>query len=119
MLYSTCMWQVFAATSSSKLFWYIPVQEFKDINMVDHTVKLVSYLGPVTTSFEGKFEMTNQDMAFSFQTLIVSIFGRTVVNRPIDFAEKTYRYFYVDQSMACARSVGTGLVVLKKGSSVQ
>lgn len=107
---------MFAATGSPQLLWYLPVQEFKDIDMHDHTVKLVSYLGPITTSFEGKFTMSKQDMTFRFQDLTVTLFGRTLVQRPVNFSEKLYRYFYADQGMACARSVGTGLVVFKRTS---
>ena len=111
--FHSCL-QVFAATSSSKLLWYIPVQEFKDISMQDKTLKLVSYLGPVTTSFEGDFSMTKQEMTFSFQHLVVSAWSRNIVRRSINFAKKRYRYFHVDDKMACARSAGTGLVVLKR-----
>lgn len=83
--------------------------------MQDQTLKLVSYLGPVTTSFEGDFSMTKQEMTFSFQHLVVSVGGRNIVNRPVNLVKKSYRYFHVDDNMACARSAGTGLVVLKRG----
>lgn len=85
--------------------------------MHDHTVKLVSFLGPITTSFEGAFDISKQDMTFSFQDLIVTLFGRVIVKRSLSFPKKVYRYFYVNEHMACARSVGTGLIVLKRTSA--
>ena len=107
--------QVFASTSSSTLFWYIPVQEFKDIDSTNKTLSLVSYLGPVTTSFAGSYTALNkQDMQFKFSTLVVTAFGRTVINRPVSFSEKVYTYFWVEGDLACARSSGGGVVLLRR-----
>ncbi len=107
--------QVFASTSGTTLFWYIPVQEFRDIDVTSKTLSLVSYLGPVTTSFDGSYTvLSKQDMQFKFSELAVTAFGRTVVRRPISFAEKVYTYYWQQGTLACARSSGGGVVLLKK-----
>ena len=107
--------QVFASTSGSTLFWYIPVQEFKDISVPAQTCNLVSYLGPVTTSFNGSYTpISKQGMQFQFTSLIITAFGRKVIDRPISYAKKSYTYFWVQDSLALARSSGGGIVLLKK-----
>ncbi|KAL0048372.1 hypothetical protein WJX82_001812 [Trebouxia sp. C0006] len=109
-------WQlVFASTSGSTLFWYIPVKEFKDIDVKSRTLSLVSLLGPVTTSFDGSYNtLSKQDMRFSFNALVITVFGRTVVKKPISFAEKVYTYYWLHQGLACARSSGGGIVLLRR-----
>ncbi|KAL0023179.1 hypothetical protein WJX77_010265 [Trebouxia sp. C0004] len=109
-------WQlVFASTSGSTLFWYIPVKEFKDIDVKTRTLSLVSLLGPVTTSFDGSYNtLSKQDMQFSFNALVITVFGRTVVKKPISFAEKVYTYYWLHKGLACARSSGGGIVLLRR-----
>jgi len=106
---------VFASTSGSTLFWYIPVKEFKDINVKNRTLSLVSLLGPVTTSFDGSYNtLSKQDMQFSFSALVITAFGRTVVKKPVSFAEKVYTYYWLHKGLACARSSGGGIVLLRR-----
>ncbi|KAA6421782.1 MAG: hypothetical protein FRX49_08101 [Trebouxia sp. A1-2] len=109
-------WQLaFASTSSSTLFWYIPIKEFKDINVKSRTVSLVSLLGPVTTSFDGSYNtLSKQDMQFSFSALVITVFERTVLKKPISFAEKVYTYYWLHEGLACARSSGGGIVLLRR-----
>lgn len=55
-----------------------------------------------------------QDMSFQFQQLVITLFGRTIVNRRIGFDSKVYTYYHADHAVACARSKGKGLVILKR-----
>ena len=107
--------QVFASTSGSTLLWYIPVQEFKDIDVSEKLCKLVSYLGPVTTSFNGSYTpVSKQDMQFQFTQLVITAFGRTLVDRPISYGQKVYTYYWLQDNLALARSSGGGVVLLKR-----
>ena len=107
--------QVFASTNGSTLFWYIPIREFKDIDVASKSVSLVSYLGPVITSFKGSYTtLGTQDMQFTFTSIVITAFGRTILKRPIRFAEKEYTYYWLHDNLACARSSGGGIVLLSR-----
>ncbi len=53
-------------------------------------------------------------MQFRFNALVITVFGRTVVKKPISFAEKVYTYYWLHHGLACARSSGGGVVLLKR-----
>ena len=113
-----CCLQVFASTGGSIWSWYIPVQEYKDINTQHLTCNLVSYLGPITTSFNGAYAaLDDQNMQFEFTRLVISLFGRKLLDRPISFSKKQYTYFWLKGELACARSSGGGVVLLKRTST--
>lgn len=111
--------QIFASTNGTTLFWYIPVRELKDIDTKANTCNLVSYLGPVTTSFNGAYSaLSGQEMQFSFTRLILSAFGRDLLDRPISFSDKQYTYFWMQGDLACARSSGGGIVLMKRTATL-
>ena len=112
--------QVFASTSGTTLFWYIPVKEYKDIDTTDKTCNLVTYLGPLMTSFSGAYSMlSRQKMQFKFSKLVIAAFGRTVVECPVSFTEKQYTYYWLQGDLACARSSGGGVVLFARAAPLQ
>lgn len=107
--------QVFASTSGTTFFWYIPVKEYKDIDTTQKTCNLVTCLGPLMTSFSGAYSvLSSQEMEFKFNKLVISVFGRTLVARPVSFKEKQYTYYWLQGNLACARSSGGGVVLLNR-----
>lgn len=112
--------QVFASTSGTTFFWYIPVKEYKDIDTTNKTCSLVTYLGPLMTSFSGAYSvLSSQEMQFKFTKLVISAFGRTLAERPVSFTEKQYTYYWLQGDLACARSSGGGVVLLNRTAPLQ
>ncbi|KAL3155608.1 hypothetical protein ABBQ38_010862 [Trebouxia sp. C0009 RCD-2024] len=111
---------VFASTTGATLFWYLPVKEYKHIDTKTKTCDLVTYLGPFKTSFSGAYSASSdQEMRFQFTTLVISAFGRTLLECPISLAEKQYTYYWLQENLACARSSGGGIVLLNRTAPLQ
>lgn len=53
-------------------------------------------------------------MQFKFTKLVITAFGRTLVERPVSLTEKQYTYYWLQGDLACARSSGGGVVLLRK-----
>ena len=112
--------QVFASSSGTTLFWYIPVKEYKDIDTKNKTCDLVTHLGPIMTSFSGAYSaLTGQEMQFRFTKLVITAFGRTLLERSVQFTEKQYNYYWLHGDLACARSSGGGVVLLSRKAPLQ
>jgi hypothetical protein len=82
------------------------------------TISLVSFVGPLTARFAGTASFTHDrragryDMAFSFDFLELSLFGRSVAKRAVAPKPKVYSFFLLQGDVAAANSSGTGGQVL-------
>ncbi|KAL0042806.1 hypothetical protein WJX79_000400 [Trebouxia sp. C0005] len=60
------------------------------------------------------FASTSSSTLFCFSALVITVFERTVLKKPISFAEKVYTYYWLHEGLACARSSGGGIVLLRR-----
>jgi hypothetical protein len=108
---------VFAIPAPIPAWAYIPVEEKAIIDSKLKTIELISYVGPIKTSFKGncRFETDNNSsnkMVFGFSKITVSGFGRTLLEKERETKEKTYDFFLLNDDIAAANSSGTGGKVL-------
>ena len=67
------------------------------------------------TSFSGSYSvLSGQKMQFKFTKLVIAAFSRTLVERPVSLTEKQYTYYWMQGNLACARSSGGGVVLLRR-----
>jgi hypothetical protein len=108
---------VFAIPAPIPAWAYIPVEEIAIIDSKLKAIELISYVGPIKTSFRGncRFETDNNSsnkMVFGFSNITVSGFGRTLLEKEREAKEKTYDFFLLNDDIAAANSSGTGGKVL-------
>lgn len=107
---------VFAIPAPIPAWSYIPVEEKAIIDSKLKTIELVSYVGPIKTSFKGncRFETDNNSskMVFGFSKITISGFGLTLLEKEREAKEKTYAFFFLNDDIAAANSSGTGGKVL-------
>ncbi|KAK9812357.1 hypothetical protein WJX73_004892 [Symbiochloris irregularis] len=106
---------VFSAPGAIKQWEYIPVAEDVIYNTDSNTIALASDLGPLRTVFKGSFswDASKRSMQFGFSQVELTLFGRTFT-RDLGGSQKTYDFFAIGETCACARSSRGPLTLLAR-----
>lgn len=102
---------VFATPAPIESWAYIPVIENAIIDVENKTIKLESFVGPVSFTFSGtcsfRDDKEQPKMDFSFNALSVGIFGNSW-SWDREAKPKTYSFFLITPKVAAVRSTGSG-----------
>ncbi|KAK9831035.1 hypothetical protein WJX74_000789 [Apatococcus lobatus] len=107
-------WRLIFSSSAPIPPWrYIPIPESFIVNVADSSFALKSQLGFIGTNFQGSFtwDPLTSKLNFGFNQLLLSCFSWRKTFK-LDVSWKTYTWFYVRDSLACARSSEGGLIMM-------
>lgn len=105
---------VFSTATNIKAFQYIPVPEYLTHHVGTGGVSLTSQLGPLGFDIIGCVGSWQKNaMEFSWDRMEVFFLGSKVWSTKLSTSRKTYKYFFKNNKILCARSSAGGITLLE------